>query len=130
VQKKSMWVFFALLLIFPLFLAFAQTEMQVEKIGVGTGIQEKELVGADSTFASSVGKVYCFSKILGAEGKEVEQVWYHNDKEVNRVKIAVKYPSYRCWSYKTIQPNQTGTWRVEVVDNEGKVLKSISFTIK
>jgi hypothetical protein len=129
-QKTFFWVFFALLLVFPLFLAFAQAEVQVEKMGAGTGIEQKELVGADSSFSSSVGKVYCFSKILGAEGKEIEQVWYFNDKEVNRVKIAVKYPSYRCWSYKTIQPNQTGTWRVDVVDTAGKVLKSISFTIK
>ena len=38
--------------------------------------------------------------------------------------------NYRSWSRKTIYPNQTGQWRVDVIDSYGNILGTRDFTIK
>ena len=38
--------------------------------------------------------------------------------------------NYRSWSRKTIYPNQTGQWRVDVIDSYDNVLGTRDFTIK
>jgi len=44
-----------------------------------------------------------------------------------RVDLAIKSSTWRTYSSKIIQPHEIGSWRVEVLDPEGTVLKVIQF---
>ena len=105
--------------------------LTVETIACGTTVEERELQGQDTTFAKGIEKIYCWSLVTGGEDPTtVEHVWYLGGEEKARIMLDVKYPRVRTWSSKTILPEWTGDWEVEVVDSFGKVIGSTSFTIE
>lgn len=126
-MKKSL-LLLALGLLTP---AIARAEINVKSAAVGTGIEEHELVGKASSFGADVGKVYLHTAITGDFGEtKLEHVWKREGTEVSRVALTAKSPGpWRTWSYKTIPEWATGSWTVDVVDSEGKVLQTVSFSI-
>ena len=101
---------------------------QVEKIALGTGVESRELVGEATEFDVSVGRVYCWTKIIAQNvPTTIKHVWYTDEKEAAEVTLNVQYPSTRTWSSKTIGP---GKWRVEVLSEAGEVLASADFIVK
>ncbi len=106
-------------------------EVTVAHIVFGTGIENREATGVDSSFTSDVGRIFCWTLITGASGEtEVSHVWYHNNEEMAKVTLPVRSPRWRTYSSKGILPEWTGAWRVDVVDTSGQVLKSSGFEVK
>ncbi len=105
-------------------------EPTVADAKLGTEVVDREPTGVAETFPPSVGKVYCWTKVLGGEGTEITHSWYKGDEKMSDVKLAIKYPSMRTWSYKTIPADGTGTWQVDVVAADGTVLKSLTFKVE
>jgi len=104
---------------------------KVEEMVFCTAVQDRAPSGADSAFASTVENVYCFVRVVGAvDTTSITHVWYYNDREMGRVELAVKSPSWRTWSSKTILPEWQGTWRVDVLGPTGDVLTSGTFAVK
>ena len=97
---------------------------------LGTGVVDREPEGVAESFKPDVGKVYCWTKVTGAEGTEITHAWFKGDEKMGEVKLAVKYPSTRTWSAKTIPAGGTGDWRVDVVAADGTVLKSLPFKVE
>lgn len=96
---------------------------------IGTGIENRELVGPGEAFQLSAGKLYCFSRVSNAAGSEIEHVWYKGDAEVARVKLAVSGSPWRTYSSKNLGEDGAGDWRCEVVHN-GSVIQSARFTVQ
>src|SRR5439155_14647587 len=85
-----------------------------------------------SAFTPDVGQVVCWTKLSGApSGSEttIHHVWFHGDTQVSDVELHVSGSPWRTWSRKTVPPDWTGAWRVEVRDASGTVLKRIDFTV-
>jgi hypothetical protein len=97
---------------------------------LGTAVVDREPEGVADSFKSDVGKVYCWTKVTGAEGTDIAHVWYKGDEKMAEVKLAVKYPSMRTWSAKTIPADGTGDWRVDVVAADGTILQSLAFKVE
>ena len=57
----------------------------------------------------------------------IKHVWYVGDQKVFEKALDIKYPSTRTWSAKSVK---AGNWRVDVTDDTGTVLASVSFTVK
>ena len=105
--------------------------LTIDKLVICTSIEERQPVGADSTFSKDVGKLYCFSKILGAEKQcSISQVWYYKDEQMANIKLNVKAKTWRTWSSKKIVSFATGQWRVDIISEKGDVLASKKFTIE
>ena len=80
---------------------------------------------------SDVKKVYCFTKILGAtQDSEVVHNWYYEENLVASVNLFVGSTNWRTYSSKTILPDYTGTWKVEVLSKGGELLKQIMFVVQ
>ena len=95
------------------------------------GIIKRTPVKPGKRFSNMVDSLYCYTKISNSGRKqELQHIWYYNDREMTRVLYNVK-PSfnYRSWSKKTIYPENIGKWRVDVMDQDGNILGSSSFTI-
>lgn len=114
----------------PLFpKAKSETGLKVE-VKLGTNVEEREIRGETEHFPTNVGRVYCWSLVMGAEEPTtITHIWYYGKKKMTEVPLSVKYPRTRTWSYKTILPEQVGDWYVEVVDISGNPLKKVSFKI-
>lgn len=95
-----------------------------------TGVEDRQPAGEATSFGDDVGSVTCFTKITGvADESSVTHVWYYGDEEMGRVELPVRSEMWRTWSTKTILPDATGDWRVDVLSASGDVLKSATFTV-
>jgi Protein of unknown function (DUF2914) len=82
-----------------------------------------------TAFPADVGQVVCWTKLSGAAGTSIHHVWFHGDTQVGDVTLEVGGSPWRTWSRKTVPPDWTGAWHVEVRDASGTVLKRIDFTV-
>ena len=93
-------------------------------------VVNREPVDAGTNFPVSVGKLSCFTKVIGVEGSsKITHVWYLGDQERFRVDLAANGFTWRTFSTKAVRPGDAGSWRVDVVDPAGAVLKSVPFEV-
>jgi hypothetical protein len=99
----------------------------VEKMAIGSAIDNKEISGESGQFGSSSDRVYCWTKVTTDQTPvTIKHVWYVDGQKEADVALEVKYPSSRTWSSKTVWP---GSWKVDVTDEQGKVLSSKEFNV-
>jgi len=92
-------------------------------------VSEREPVDAGEVFSSDVGKVWCWSKIKDGKGAKIKHAYYYEGEQKAVVELAIGAPLWRTYSSKRILSSWTGRWRVDILDEEGQVLKSLEFTI-
>jgi hypothetical protein len=119
-------VIIALCLLTPV--ASHAQQVSVEAAVICTGVADREAVDPGTSFAVSVGRLYCYSKIAGIqESTDVVHVWYFGDTERARVSLGVNPPAWRTYSSKIIQAHEIGSWRVEILDVAGNLLETLKF---
>ena len=102
--------------------------LKVEKGVAATSVEDREPVGENKEFDASVGRVYCWTKIAAqTTPATIKHVWYLGDKKVFEKALEIKYPSTRTWTSKAVE---AGDWRVDITDDAGAVLSSVSFKVK
>lgn len=105
--------------------------LTVEEMVFCTGIENTAPVGVDTAFADTVGQVYCFTRVSGAEDSTtISHVWYLNGEEKASVDLSIRGKTWRTWSSKRIPKEWAGTWRVEVKAADGSVLMSKEFVVR
>lgn len=92
-----------------------------------TAVSERKPADNVSTLDSNHDKVLFFTVLKNAAGQTITHRWEFEGKTMAEVKFEPKANHWRVWSSKTLMPDQTGTWTVEVLDGNGNVLKSKSF---
>ncbi len=111
---------------------FAQEGAQpyVDVAGICTGVANLEPIGTGISFPRSVGKLYCFTRVMDAQSPtQITHVWFYGLAERARVDLDVKASKWRTYSSKIIQSHETGPWHVNVVDSAGNVLKVVQFVV-
>lgn len=104
--------------------------LEVAVAAICQDVVDREPVDAGVSFPALVGTLYCFTKIAGAqEPIKVTHVWYFGATERARVELDVNSSSWRTWSSKIIQAHEIGSWRVDVTNEAGTVLKELQFEI-
>lgn len=106
------------------------SQLQVQELGVGTYVSNRNLYGANTSFAPTVGELYAFSRVVGAmENTHVYHRWYYGDQLMAEVSLPVRSGNWRTWSSKKIMPQWIGRWRVDVVAEDGSVIESLTFVV-
>jgi hypothetical protein len=108
----------------------AQPDAQLAEAVVCQDVIDRAPVGSGDLFAKEVPKVYCFTRVVGAEGTQLTHNWYYKGSLKASVKLNVRSSNYRTWSSKTMMPEWTGEWMVEILSADGKPLESIIFILK
>lgn len=112
--------------------SFAQPlpALEIRDAGICLDIVDLQCQGKDVQFSSSLGKLYCFTRVMGATTPvTITHVWYYGEKERARVTLDVRSTNWRTYSSKIIQPHETGLWRVEILGPDGTVLKALEFNV-
>src|SRR3989337_579487 len=121
----------ALIIVFTFPLASKATEgIFVEEAAVATSIKDLVPEGVAEPFPSNVGKLYCYSLVMNGQGASIIHKWYYEEDLVAAIPLAIKYPSHRTYSVKTIFPGTKGEWRVEVTKEDGTILKTVKFKVE
>ncbi|QAR33012.1 DUF2914 domain-containing protein [Geovibrio thiophilus] len=125
-MKKAFLVFLAVLLMTNL--AHAQTK--VSRIVVTTGIENKEPADNVSTVGGGMQDIYCFTEIQTDEyPTEITHIWIHEKNIEAEVKLFIGSPKWRTYSSKTISPDKTGEWKVEIYAQSGQLIDSVDFKV-
>lgn len=79
--------------------------------------------------SSSVKSLYCFTRLTAPPGTDttIKHVWYNGEEKAGEYVLPVKGERWRTYSKKNIRKGWSGDWRVEVLDSDGKLLKTIKF---
>lgn len=65
-----------------------------------------------------------FTEIQGMAGQTLAHVWRFGGQEKYRVAFDVRGEKWRFWSTQLLPPELAGDWTVQVIDDQGKILKS------
>lgn len=123
---KKLMMFILLSVLFRI--SSVQAQIAIEAIKFGTGIDKNEVTGEATSFPAETEKVYCWFRITSAQGKTVMLKWYRNDVFVSDVGLEITSNNMRTYAYKSIFGNG-GNYKVEVVDDGGKVIQTAEFVI-
>ncbi len=72
-------------------------------------------------------KVYLFTQLDNSKGNTIEHQWWYDGKIISRKKFTALGDRWRCYSSKNIVKSQQGKWLLKVVDQNEKLLSTISF---
>jgi hypothetical protein len=104
--------------------------VEVAEAVICKDVVDREPIDVGDSFEVSVGKLYCFTKIVGAQQPiEIAHVWYYGDVERARVNLSVKAASWRTWTSKIIQAHEIGDWHVDIIGPDDEVLETVEFEI-
>lgn len=114
-------------------IAFAQpalAEMSVRGFVLTTGVTNREPVDkVDSIQAKDgAGKAVIFARVSNPDAREqVTFVWYKGDKERARKAVNIGTSTgWRTWSSSSVD---IGSWHVDLVGKDGKVLAQKAFAV-
>jgi hypothetical protein len=111
-------------------LAHEQPALVLEEIHICAAVEDRQPSGVGTVFSDDLDKIYCFTKIGGAEDiTYVNHVWYFGNDEIARVKLPVKSKSWRTWSSKKLNMG-LGNGYVEIVSESGDILGKAEFEIQ
>jgi hypothetical protein len=81
-------------------------------------------------FSASLGKIYCFTSFDPVPREmDIYHEWYRKDKLKAKVKLTLKPPRWSTFSSMRIRKSDQGPWQIHVTDPEGRVLKTLQFSI-
>jgi Protein of unknown function (DUF2914) len=105
--------------------------ISVEDAVIAKDVEDLVPVTPGHSFDSDVGRLYCFTRIKTSHPPAVvKHLWFYGDKMVMEISLPIRSTSWRTYSNKTILPNATGLWRVDITSEDGTVLESLNFTIR
>lgn len=106
-------------------------KIQLEDAAICRNVVDRAPIGSGSVFHTSIGRLYCFTKVVGAKtDTSILHHWYLNGKLKSSVTLPVNSAAWRTWSSKDIMPGESGDWMVEVLTADGDALESILFLVQ
>ncbi len=106
--------------------------LSVVQIVVAAGFDRESRMPTDvgESFPAGTERLWCYTRITGADAPlDLVHAWYHEGETRARVVLPVRSSDWRTWSSKRLLPSWTGRWEVKVLDPDGLVLATRSFTI-
>src|SRR5579859_6721824 len=79
------------------------------------------------TLDNSHTRIFFYTVLNNLQDQEVTFRWTYNGVTQAEVKQTPKYPHYRTFTSKELDPSKLGTWTVDVLDSSGSSLASKSF---
>jgi hypothetical protein len=100
--------------------------IQIAEAKLGTNVENRELIGEDSTFALSA-KVFLWMKVTGGASDQITVIW-KNGEMTHSTTLMIGGSPWRTWATKTA--TKAGDWSVSVTDTAGNVLKEMMFKVE
>lgn len=111
--------------------AFAGSkDIAITELVITSKIVKGKPIDSIKRLSSSTDKnLYCFTRTVAPAGTDgtIRHLWYKGDEKVAEYTLPVKGEKWRTYSKKSIQKGWAGDWRVEVVADDGTLLKTVKF---
>ena len=98
---------------------------------VTTDVIKREPVNDGMVFSATMGPVFYFTEVKGAGTPTyIAHIWYYEGRQMAKISLSIEGPRWRTWSSKRMLEDWRGSWRVEAVDPDGKLLSSQTFEVQ
>ncbi|HEY5975604.1 MAG TPA: DUF2914 domain-containing protein [Geobacteraceae bacterium] len=104
--------------------------LKITELAVTTRIAKGNPIDSVHRISSAaVTSLYCFTRTEGSDDTDtfISHVWYRGEEKVGEYKLPVRGKKWRTFSKKGVERGWAGDWRVEVLDSEGQLLKTVRF---
>jgi len=92
-----------------------------------SGVTDDAPIDFREEFFAETSVVYYYSELLDLSGQTVHYRWTLEGELMHDVPVHVTHERQAAWSWAEMQPDRTGNWTVEVVDEGGNVLDRRNF---
>jgi len=92
----------------------------------------KEFVPQNETiiFSATLGEAVCFTAFdTVPEKTETYHNWFRKDRPDAKFKLTLKPPKWASFSKIRLRNSDTGPWRVEITDANGKIFQTLRFSV-
>jgi Family of unknown function (DUF5924)/Protein of unknown function (DUF2914) len=108
--------------------------LKVVEIGIGTGVEERQLVGRTTRFASAPERLTCLSAVFAPRGlsESLIHVWSRDGEPLSRIELSVRggrKAGFRTWSTQPVARGARGVYRCELLTQLGQTLGVTQATI-
>lgn len=87
-------------------------------------------VNTGMVFPVSIGKIFCYTAFENIPTKMfIHHHWYRNDQLITRRGLQLLPPKWSSASSIQIREADKGPWRVEITDDNGRILHILRFSI-
>jgi hypothetical protein len=81
-------------------------------------------------FSIDLGRISCFTEFDPVPKKAViHHKWYRRDSLISARQLTINPPRWSSFSSMQLRDADKGPWRVEVTDENGKLIESLRFSI-
>ncbi|MFH0888054.1 MAG: DUF2914 domain-containing protein [Planctomycetota bacterium] len=101
----------------------------VDKAVVCLDIRDRMPVQETQRIGSNSGTIFCWSILLNGEGKKIRYIWNIGENVTTSQWLSISSNRFRAWCPKNIDYKMQGHARVDIVDENGRLLKTIEFEI-
>jgi hypothetical protein len=102
----------------------------IRRSTIALGVEGREPVGMSKRVSVSQGRVYCWMHVINGKGEAIIVRWIgEKGKRIADVDLRVGSNSWRTWSYLSLRPSMIGSAQVEIRDENGEILETLSFEI-
>jgi len=93
-------------------------------------IQQYAPVNRAVVFATDIGQVVCFTAFENVPTQMfIYHSWFRSDKLITSKRLILNPPEWGTFSKILLRQADIGPWRVEVHDQDGKIIKTLRFSI-
>jgi hypothetical protein len=101
----------------------------IRRSAIALGVENREPIGVTQRVSVRQERAYCWMHVIDGQGGKVTVCWIGKGRRVAGVHLPVGSNSWRTWAYVFLKPSMIGPARVEILDESGKLLKTLSFEI-
>jgi hypothetical protein len=106
-------------------------DFTIARLEIAGNVMDRAPVNVASSFPANQEKVYCYLEFRDVkEETAVTVVWSVEQNEVGKTSLTIKpYARFRTWASKSFH-GMKGNWNVDVLDEEGVIIRSATFTVE
>jgi hypothetical protein len=102
----------------------------ISKATFAENVIERSPVKPLSEANNTLKKVYFFTNIRQYSGHKITHRWAYKDRVKAEISFDIKGNRWRVWSSKNLWHRWTGVWKVDVLDENNKILLTQEFLYK
>jgi hypothetical protein len=101
----------------------------ISRSAIVLGVENREPTGVCQQVSVSQRRVYCWMHIINGQGEKVTVRWIRKRKKITETHLPVGSNSWRTWAYVSLGPGMIGPAQVEILDENGELLKTLPFEV-
>jgi hypothetical protein len=109
-----------------------ENTFQLTELVLARRVAERKPLETGQTFTADGQRIYAFLNLFNkGETRQLKVVWNRGEKIFHQITLRVgRGPSWRTWAFIDARPALKGSWRVTVLDEDGKELSKSTFTLQ